>query len=433
MYEERNEKFTLKDIILQILFIALFVFLLIWLFPTKGYVNQKVDPLLDTIFNMNIMSMKDAAKSYYTLSRLPQNVGDKTKMTLREMLEEKILLPFTDKYGKECDVDESYVEITKEDEEYIMKVNLKCSQQEDYIIVHMGCYDYCQTTICENKDEEIVDKNDKPVDPVIPDPDPEDPDPKPEPEKKYECEYVLNKDGYYTPWTAWSNWTENKITVKPGEEKVHEVETKSEVETEEKQVLIGYNVVKYYDGNKPIKKTYQVVAKKKIQTICDKWGYVQTTTVTEEKKYVGETYLGVFTSTQPVTSTSTDRYELVSIQDIPCDSNCTVKTQYTYKWYAKTYEVTYKEDVQKGEYGCLHTYEKVTPVYGTIDVIVGYEISERKDPVYKTETINTTHTYYRDRTRTFISGSSEKQWNTCNNSNLINSGWVFTGNKREVK
>ena len=164
----------------------------------------------------------------------------------------------------------------------------------------------------------------------------------------------------------------------------------------------------------------------KFRTDITKWD-------NEVKKYVGETYLGVFTSTQPVTSTSTDRYELVSIQDIPCDSNCTVKTQYTYKWYAKTYEVTYKEDVQKGEYGCLHTYEKVTPVYGTIDVIVGYEISERKDPVYKTETINTTHTYYRDRTRTFVSGSSEKQWNTCNNSSLINSGWVFTGNKREVK
>ena len=214
MYEERNEKFTLKDIILQVLFIALFVFLLIWLFPTKGYVNQKVDPLLDTIFNMNIMSMKDAAKSYYTLSRLPQNVGDKTKLTLREMFEEKILLPFTDKYGKECDVDESYVEITKEDEEYIMKVNLKCSQQEDYIIVHMGCYDYCQTTICENKDEEIVDKNDKPVTPVIPDDnddDDDEPTPQPQPTKKYQCEYVLNKDGYYTPWSNWSEWTKNKI------------------------------------------------------------------------------------------------------------------------------------------------------------------------------------------------------------------------------
>ena len=174
MYEERNEKFTLKDIILQILFIALFVFLLVWLFPTKGYVNQKVDPLLDTIFNMNVMSMKDAAKSYYTISRLPQEVGDKEKMTLREMLEKKIILSFTDKYGKECDLDESYVEVTKEDEEfYIMKVNLKCSQQEDYILVHMGCYDYCQTTICETEGEEIVDKDNNPVTPVVPDDDDE--------------------------------------------------------------------------------------------------------------------------------------------------------------------------------------------------------------------------------------------------------------------
>lgn len=433
MYEERNEKFTLKDIILQILFIALFVFLLVWLFPTKGYVNQKVDPLLDTIFNMNVMSMKDAAKSYYTISRLPQEVGDKEKMTLREMLEKKIILSFTDKYGKECDLDESYVEVTKEDEEfYIMKVNLKCSQQEDYILVHMGCYDYCQTTICETEGEEIVDKDNNPVTPVVPDDDDEE-ETTPKPVKKYQCEYVLKTNGYYTNWSTWSNWTTNKITVESGSENIHQVETKSETKSKEKQVLIGYNVVKYYDGDKPIKKTYQVVAKKKIETVCDKWGYVKTTTTSEVKEYVGETYLGTFVSSVPVTSTSTDRYELVSIADVPCDSNCSVSQQYTYKWYAKTYEITYAEDVEKGEYGCLHSYERVTPIYGTVDVIVGYEISERKDPVYKTEVVNTTVTYYRDRTRKYVNDSSKTQWSTCNNSNLINNGWVFTGNKREVE
>lgn len=513
MYEERNSKFTLRDIILQILFIALFVFLLVWLFPTKGFVNKKVDPLLDTIFNMNINSMKDAAKSYYTLSRLPQNVGDKTKMTLRQMLAEKIILPFTDKYGESCDLDASYVEITKEEDEYIMKINLKCSQQEDYILVHMGCYDYCSTTICENKDKEIVDKNNKPVTPVVSEPkkyickvvdgkyydkngnvvseadykksctttptkyickvvngkyydkngnvvSEADYKKSCEPTSTtyickvvdgkyygkdgkvvtskvykqeceapitYKCKYVKKEDGYYTAWSAWSDWTTDKLTV--SNSSLEQVETKSETKTEEREVLIGYNIVKYYDGTKPIKQKYQVVAQKKVQTVCDRWGTKQTTTTTGTKKYVGETYLGVFTSTKAVASTDTDRYELVSIKDIPCDANCTVKTIYTYKWYAKTYEVTYEGTVSSSGTECLHTYQKVTPIYGTINVVVGYEISERKDPVYETKTYNTTVTYYRNRTRKFVNGTSEFQWSTCDNKDLLNNGWVFTGDK----
>lgn len=36
-----------------------------------------------------------------------------------------------------------------------MKVNLKCSEQENYILVYMGCYDYCETDICEKNEEDV--------------------------------------------------------------------------------------------------------------------------------------------------------------------------------------------------------------------------------------------------------------------------------------
>ena len=32
-----------------------------------------------------------------------------------------------------------------------MKVNLKCDNQEDYINVTLGCYEYCTSEICEKK------------------------------------------------------------------------------------------------------------------------------------------------------------------------------------------------------------------------------------------------------------------------------------------
>ena len=162
MYNEQTN-FSIKNVILQFLFVALFIFILIWLFPLKSdltkavnskdnsntTVNVDLSALTDRIFNENIIAMKDAAKSYYTTPRLPKNVGDKVKMTLKDMLDKKIILPFTDKNGKACDTEASYVEITKYDEEFIMKVNLKCGKEENYLLVYMGCYDYCQTALCE--------------------------------------------------------------------------------------------------------------------------------------------------------------------------------------------------------------------------------------------------------------------------------------------
>ena len=56
-----------------------------------------------------------------------------------------------------------------------------------------------------------------------------------------------------------------------------------------------------------------------------------------------------------------------------------------------------------------------------------------KDGVYDIQKVNVSTTYYRDRNRTYVNGTSQEQWNTCNNQGLLNSGWVFTGEKQEVK
>ena len=172
---EGNRKGLFRDLLLQILFVVLFVLLLLWLFPTKKFVskndkkvvcegvtcsqtannNSNNNVLVDRIFNENIISMKDAAKSYFTLERLPQNVGDKVRIDLGKMLDEKIILPFTDKDGKTCSRTDSYVEVVKYNNEYVMKVNLKCGKEENYLLVHMGCYDYCKTTVCEKKRNDV--------------------------------------------------------------------------------------------------------------------------------------------------------------------------------------------------------------------------------------------------------------------------------------
>lgn len=219
MYEENQSTFRFKGIILKILLILLVIFIIIWLFPTKDYVsnliNQKLGTSKEQVFNNNVNTMKNAALSYYNGSRLPQNNNDTAKLTLKEMLDENLLIEFTDSKGKKCDTKKSYVEITKNKEDYKMKVNLTCSDKEAYIVSYIGLYDYCAGGVCEKKKlTENEETN--------------------ESQTTNECKYVKTNGGYYTNYGNWSNWTANKI---------NKTNTR-DVQTKQEKVQTGVTTVK---------------------------------------------------------------------------------------------------------------------------------------------------------------------------------------------
>ena len=95
------------------------------------------------------------------------------------MKNEKIVRNVLDASGKSCSESESYVEVTKEKNEYVMKIFLSCSNMEDYIIVHLGCYDYCDSTVCEKKEEPV---------------------------KEYEYEYKKTFSCEMSDWSSWGEW-----------------------------------------------------------------------------------------------------------------------------------------------------------------------------------------------------------------------------------
>ena len=148
--------YHIKRFLIGFLLLVLLIFILLWLFPTKqglkDTLTESLNPLYERIFQENIDTMKEVAISYYTTDRLPQKEGETKKLTLGEMLEMKLLLSIKDKNGNMCDSTKSYVEVTKMDKEYKMKVNLSCGDEEDYILVYLGCYNYCQTDVCEKKE-----------------------------------------------------------------------------------------------------------------------------------------------------------------------------------------------------------------------------------------------------------------------------------------
>ena len=224
--------------------------------------------------------MKEAAISYYTTPRLPEKIGDEKKMTLADMLKNNLILSFADSKGKQCDLLDSYVSITKMSDEYILKVNLKCSEQEDYILVHLGCYNYCDDGICEKKEE--TKPNPTPV-------------PKPVVNDKYEYEYVKVTDGKWGNYTDWSEWTKNVITSTD----YRVVETKTENETTyetktttvqvpvygTKTVQTGTKQEAYTDTETVTKyRTVPVYETKKVQTGTKQEAYTENITVTKYKE-----------------------------------------------------------------------------------------------------------------------------------------------------
>ena len=506
MYEERKEKFSFKSFFLTLLLVLLFIFLLLWIFPNKGYIDKKLKDqdtvvydldrlsvLYDEIFANNVARMKDAAIGYFTNERMPKTVGETKRLTLKEMYDLHLVLKMKDKDGKECDVNRSYVEMTKYTEEYRLKVNLSCGDQEDYIIVYLGCYSYCPTGVCEKtvptpskttaKEEQqyggkenttptkysckvvngtYYDKNGNVVSKTEYD---KSCNTQPEP-TKYSCKVVNGK--YYdkngnvvskteydkscntipvtkkeyeyklvvegsTSCTNWSNWQKQPVTATS----LVKVETKTEKE------LSGYKKVEVpVTKTETIKKqvTEKYIAKTitKLVIVGTKEVQVGTTkkTVTEKvetgKIEVATGKIG--TGTVVPQNTSTTHYKVLSTDTRDNCSYCENKTMYTWEEYSvqPVYDVkTITKDVPV--YKTINVYEsKEVPVYD-------FRTVEKEEKVTKTiiETKEVPEykdvTYYRYMSCTVTPGYTDIKWSASNtDSTLINKGYKLTGNVREV-
>lgn len=164
MYEEKKWKnIDWKGIGLKSIIVVLALLLLVWLVPklipdqnesnnkhskneTKTQVVEKVP---SSTFKENLETIKAAAKSYFTVDRLPEENGSVVTLTLEEMLEKKMILKFTDENGNFCNNQDSYAQMKKtSSNEYELKVQLTCNDNSDYIIENYGCYNVCTSEEC---------------------------------------------------------------------------------------------------------------------------------------------------------------------------------------------------------------------------------------------------------------------------------------------
>ena len=120
MYSNSKKGFSILDLIVKIIFACLFIFLLIWLF-NKKIPNVNMKPFYSNVFRENIKYMQDAGEAYFTDDKMPQEVGQSIQLTLAEMEDRNLILPFVDQDGNPCDKNASYVSVTKLYEGYELK------------------------------------------------------------------------------------------------------------------------------------------------------------------------------------------------------------------------------------------------------------------------------------------------------------------------
>lgn len=429
--EERNS-FSIRNLILQILLVVLFVFIMIWLFPTKSYMDDKYvtkDQLIQQLqsiygrnFADNVESMRDAAKGYFTTERLPEKVGDSVTLTLGEMLEKKMVLEFIDSNGNKCDTEKSYVKLTKMDTEYQLKVQLTCSDYSDYIIEYIGCYDFCGE--CEEAKPAT-----KPTTPTKKPSTPSKKDPEPVVSKKYRYQYRLTTQNTYSNWSDWSAWSTTKVSAN----------TLTQVEVDKKQEITGYEQIYKVVSYKTETYTDYETKTEKVATGTKKvltssvnptttsgsygaWYDAGTTTTYDKVLYT--------TDTVKYTLTSTDRY-------LDCENKCRYVTVRYYKvqkrnWNQGTTTCPsgYSLEGSKcNKYSTETTYENKTvkvPVIKTKQVpVYGYV---NGDPIYKT----TTYYRYRTRTQLTVAGVTYAWGSSTNDTTLTSKGYVYTGYYEEV-
>ena len=445
MYTEdyENRGFPFRDFLLKLILIILFVFLLVWLLPkfikpttveNKKTINE-ITAISSQIFNDNLDKMKEAAISYYTDDRLPKKEGEYHQMTLREMIGQKIITPLIDKNNKAVDVEKSYVKITKAEDEYILKVNIKDSEKEDYILVHLGCYTYCDSYICEKKEADVSIKGAKPSNTKPTDNKDNNENKDEKPLITYVYEYVKEKGSNLSSWTPWGNQkktscsTQN-IACNPSDTscllELSRFDQTEKIGTYDKKYTATYTEL-VQTGSYSLKTCAgynYVIINNKTYTTTNSYkniNIITNATISTKGDWV---YNGRKSYANPPRDTATVHYEFVGADYSYCNETCSSLPNYYYDKYTyvgamNSVTSTTSTNVTAT---CNSYITTEVPIYSTIEKSY---IATRKEPLYGTVC------YQKTRTRTFNENTTPQyKWSSYNDSNLLNNGWKYTGNKK---
>ncbi len=354
---ERGSRFSLLDIVVKLIFAALFIFILVWLFQ-KNVPNMA--PFYSNVFRENIKYMQEGGESYFTDDKLPKEIGQSNRISLADMFDKKLVLPFVDEDGNSCNQYDSYVSVTKTDNGYELKTNLVCNKESNYTIKILGCHNYCKDALCSKtcSVEQITEYKYKKLSTVT----------------TYKCPSGYKKDGKYC--------VKSRIT-----------DTKSAIKTSTSTRVDVIDADKVYDsGKKTEVDAIKVKNDDKYERVyINPIKEVSEGTTTRTKVYVDP----IKSTNSGSTTTKKEAYSCQKTKTVRESYNCTkykTEKQCTTKYKQEAYSCNCSTKYVGGVYKTVcNTCYKSVPYQSCSEVSKAYT-----DTCYRDVTKTYTDTCYRD-------------------------------------
>lgn len=134
MYQEKKEKKTKSSWIQFMLrsILALLVIVLSVKLVSMIIDNHNKQKNENTMKN-NLTEMMKVAKDYFQDNELPEETGKSTTISLKDLIDKDLIESIKDEDGRTCDVEQSFIKVTRLEKEYQYKVYLVCGDEVDYL------------------------------------------------------------------------------------------------------------------------------------------------------------------------------------------------------------------------------------------------------------------------------------------------------------
>jgi len=148
MYDDVDYRFNWGKLIIKVVIFAILILLAVIV------ISKTINKSKDDYMEKNIELFKESVIDYFDQNKLPEETGDKVKVTLKELKEDNILKDLTDGKGKSCDATKSYAEVKKLAEDYEVTLTLNCGEQKKIVKSTIKKDDICDCASCCVEEEE---------------------------------------------------------------------------------------------------------------------------------------------------------------------------------------------------------------------------------------------------------------------------------------
>ena len=176
---EQTSNNTLKSLLVKLFLIIVVLIVLFWLIPKFFlYKNSKkhdeIDEKNNTVLikNSTVEVVENAGIKYFNEKNVPAGSSEKNKVALK-VLQDESLLGKVKNNGVTCDNKNTYVELTKNSDYYVLTTYVKCGDGIKQSIKYLNNYSYCTDNyLCEKneqKEKEIREQEEKQRNTQVPD------------------------------------------------------------------------------------------------------------------------------------------------------------------------------------------------------------------------------------------------------------------------